>query len=191
MKQKLLILILLLAEGVLAINVWAAMASSGQAQGTATQETPSVQIIRAPDWRGATEVGIEGCHAWSGEYSVWVYATATQCGVPREQADRVVLFREPLPGVAPIRALSRLPGGTYAAWVYGAGDTEHISLRLCAKTCLVGELPATPQWTFLGWIETRDDQSLLMRTWQQPEAHRLDIQALVLSSSETRPDWKP
>lgn len=52
---------------------------------------------------------------------LWVYATAARCGVPREQADQVVMFRQPLPGVSPIRAVSRLPEGWYAVWLLWGG----------------------------------------------------------------------
>lgn len=155
------------------------------------QAAATEQVFRAPDFLGATETTIEGCHAWSGEYTVWVYATATRCGVPREQADRVVVIREPLPGVAPIKAVSRLPGGTYAVWVFGAGSTEHLSLKVCAKFCVIGQMPSTPQWAFLGWIETRENQTLLLRPWQQPETRRLDLQAMVLTISDRQPAWTP
>jgi hypothetical protein len=181
--------VLLLTAGSLALDAQPAFSASEEA--ITRQEPATAQIFRAPDWVGAVEVGDEGCLASTGEYSLWVYATATQCGVPRAQADRVVVIRQPLPGVAPIRAATRLAGGRYAVWVYGAGDPGHPWLRLCAKICVVGELPTTPGWTSLGWIEIRDNQSLLLRSWQQPEAHRLHIQAMVLSSNGAKPDWVP
>ncbi|MGH7166702.1 MAG: hypothetical protein ACREIS_14380 [Nitrospiraceae bacterium] len=162
-----------------------------QPQAVPPQEPPAKQIFRASDWIGAVTVGDEGCNASMGEYTLWVYATATQCGVPRDQADRVVVIRQPLPGVAPIRTPTQLPGGRYAVWVYGAGDVEHLQLRLCAKICVIGELAAKPTWAFLGWIEIRDQQTLLLRTWEQPERRRMDVQTIVLSSSETKPDWVP
>lgn len=186
-----MVLILLLTAGLLTANTPHALSSPEQTQAMPKQEPAAVQVIRAPDWKGAVESGDEGCKASMGEYAVWVYATATQCGVPRNQAERVVVFRQPLPGVAPITAIVQLPGGRYAVWVYGAGDSEHQELRLCAKTCVIGELSTTPAWASLGWIETRDNQLLFLRSWQQPDGHRLDVQALVLSASETKPEWKP
>jgi hypothetical protein len=182
---------LLLAAGWLAIITQHAYPAEEQTQPAPTQEPPAMQIIRAPEWKGAVEVGDEGCLASHGEYTVWVYATATQCGVPREQAERVVVIRQPLPGVAPIRATARVPGGSYVAWVYGAGDPGHPGLRLCGKTCALGLLSTTPGWASLGWIELRDNQLLFLRSWEQPEGHRLHIQAVVLTSSETKPDWTP
>lgn len=167
------------------------------ARGTEAASSPDLspqaaeQAFRTPDFLGATETTIEGCHAWSGEYTVWVYATADRCGVPRGQADRVVVVREPLPGVAPIKAVSRLPGGTYAVWVYGAGSAEHLSLKVCAKFCVIGEMPSAPRWAFLGWIETRENQTLLLRPWQLPETRRLDLQAMVLTTSDKQPEWTP
>lgn len=186
-----MVLILLLTVSLLAVNAQHARSSPEQTQAMPKEEPSVVQVIRASDWKGAYEVGDEGCMASAGEYTVWVYATATQCAVPRRQADRVVLIRQPTIGVAPITATAQLPGGSYVAWVYGAGDTEHLELRLCAKTCVVGELPTTPAWASLGWIEIRDNQLLFLRSWQQPISHRLHIQAVVLSSNETRPDWVP
>jgi hypothetical protein len=124
-----------------------------------------------------------------GEYTLWVYATSSTCGVPREQADRVVVIRQPLPGVAPIRTQTQLRDGTYTVWVYGAGDAGQ--LRLCAKICIVGNLPLTPTWAFLGEIELREHQSLILRTWQQPEGHTIQVQAMVLSTSRAKPDWIP
>jgi hypothetical protein len=149
------------------------------------------EVIRAPDWIGAVNVTDEGCNASMGEYTLWVYATATKCGVPRDEADRVAIIRQPLPGVAPIRSPMQLPGGRYAVWVYGAGDAEHLRIRLCAKTCLIGELPVKPGWTFLDWIELRDKQTLYLRSWQQPETHLLYVQAISLSTNDASPDWLP
>lgn len=178
-------------NGSIAVNTQHALSSGEQAQAIPPQEPSTVQIFRASDWKGAVTVGDEGCKASHGEYAVWVYATATQCGVPREQAERIVIFRQPLPGVAPIRATARLAGGRYAVWVYGAGDPGHPGLRLCAKGCIYGELSTTPAWVSLGWIEIRDNQELLVRSWEQPDGHSLYVQVMVLSSSETRPDWVP
>ncbi|WP_447977984.1 hypothetical protein [Candidatus Nitrospira bockiana] len=161
------------------------------AEGAGNAPPALVQIIRAADWKGAVQVGDEGCNASMGEYSLWVYARATQCGVAPDQADRVVVIRQPLPGVAPIRAALTLPGGRYVVWVYGAGQPGHPWLRLCAKICVLGELPATPGWVSLGPIETRDNQLLLLRSWQQPEGHRLEVQAVVLSADDAKPDWIP
>lgn len=149
------------------------------------------QIFRAADWKGGTDVAFEGCKANSGEYTLWVYGTATRCGVPREQADRVVMFRQPLPGVSPIRATSRLPEGRYAVWLYGAGDPGHPWVNLCAKTCVKGGLPSTPGWAPLGWIEVRDNHLLLLKSWEQPDGHQLYVQAIVLSATDAKPDWTP
>jgi hypothetical protein len=149
------------------------------------------QIFRASDWKGATDVAFEECKANSGEYTLWVYATATRCGVPREQADRVVLFRQPLPGVSPIRTTSGLPEGRYAVWLYGAGEAGHPWVNLCGKTCVKGELPSIPGWVPLGWIEVRDRHLLLLKTWEQPYGHQLYVQAIVLSATDTKPDWTP
>jgi hypothetical protein len=149
------------------------------------------QIFRASDWKGATDVAFEACKANSGEYTLWVYATATQCGVPREQADRVVMFRQPLPGVSPIRTTSSLPEGRYAVWLYGAGEAGHPWVNLCGKTCVKGELPSHPGWVPLGWIEVRDHHLLLLKTWEQPYGHQLYVQAIVLSATDTKPDWTP
>jgi hypothetical protein len=149
------------------------------------------QIFRASDWRGGTDVAFEGCKANSGEYSLWVYAAGDKCGVPREEADRVVMFRQPLPGVSPIRATSRLPEGRYAVWVYGAGDSGHPWVNLCAKTCVKGELPSAPGWVLLGRIEVRENHQLLLKSWEQPDGHQLYLQALVLSATDAKPDWAP
>jgi hypothetical protein len=149
------------------------------------------QVIRAQDWTGAVNVTDGGCNASMGEYTLWVYATANQCGVPRPEADRVAIIRQPLPGISPIRTLTQLPSGRYAVWVYGAGDADHLQIRLCAKTCVIGDLPAKPGWVFLDWIELRDRQTILLRSWQQPETHLLYVQAISLSSSDARPDWIP
>jgi len=164
----------------------------------AAEETPRVapppvasQIFRAPDWKGATDVAFEECKADSGEYALWVYATASRCGVPREQADRVVMFRQPLPGVSPIRTTSSLPEGRYAVWLYGAGDPGHPWVNLCGKTCVKGELPSTPGWVLLGWIEVRDHHLLLLKTWDQPYGHQLYVQTAVLSTTDIKPDWIP
>ncbi len=183
--------LLLLTTGLVAGTTSLALRATGQTQTLQAQEPPVKQIFRASDWSGAVNVTDEGCNASMGEYTLWVYATATQCGVQPDQADRVVVIRQALPGVAPIRAATQLPGGRYAVWVFGAGDAGHLQLRLCAKTCEIGELPSTPAWAFLGWVEIRDHQTLLLRSWQQPERHSLYVQAVVLSTSETKPDWVP
>ncbi len=182
----------LLTVGLIALTIQNAWSSPGERpQITEVQQAPASQVLRAPDWKGAVEIGDEGCIASHGEYTVWVYAKGTECGVPREQADRVVVIRQPLPGVAPIRGVTHLPGGRYKVWVYGAGDPGHPGLRLCAKICVTGVLSTTPSWVSLGWIELRDDQLLLLRSWDQPEAHSLYIQAVVLSSDDARPNWTP
>ncbi len=149
------------------------------------------QIFRASDWKGGTDVAFEGCKANSGEYTLWVYAKGETCGVPREQADRVVMFRQPLPGVSPIRTTSRLPEGRYTVWVFGAGDPGHPWINLCAKTCVKGELPARPEWVSLGPIEVRELHQMWLKSWEQPDGHQLYVHAVVLSSSDVQPDWTP
>jgi hypothetical protein len=155
------------------------------------QEPASKQVFRAPDWIGAVNVTDGGCNASMGEYTLWVYARGSRCGVPRDQADRVVIIRQPLPGVAPIRALTRLPEGRYAVWVYGAGDEGNAQIRLCAKGCVIGELATSPAWVSLDPIDLRDSQTLYLRSWQQSDGHRLHVEAVVLSSNDTKPDWVP
>ena len=155
------------------------------------QEPVVTHVIRAPDWVGAVNVTDGGCNASMGEYTLWVYATSTRCGVPRQEADRVAIIRQPLPGISPIRASTQLPSGRYAVWVYGAGDADHLQIRVCAKSCIIGDLPVKPSWVFVNWIEVRDSQTILLRSWQQPETHLLYVQAISLSSSEISPDWIP
>lgn len=152
---------------------------------------PMRQVFHASDWRGATDVAFEGCKASSGEYTLWVYAKGDRCGVPRDQADRVVINRQPLPGVSPIRATSRLPGGQYFVWAFGSGEPGHPWIKLCAKTCVKGELPPKPGWVLLGSIEVRELHQMWLKSWEQPDAHELYIKAIVLSSSGVRPDWTP
>ena len=174
------------------IGCMSAAAASEPAQPSSQEEEPVLtHVIRAADWIGAVNVTDEGCNASMGEYTLWVYATATKCGVPRQEADRVAIIRQPLPGVSPIRSSTQLPSGRYAVWVYGAGDADHLQIRVCAKTCVIGELAAKPNWVFLEWIEIRDKQTVLLRSWQQPETHLLYVQAISLSSSDTSPDWIP
>jgi len=153
--------------------------------------SPTEQVFRASDWRGGTDVTFEGCKANSGEYTLWVYAKGEHCGVPREDADRVAMFRQPLPGVSPIRANSRLPAGEYMVWAYGSGDPGHPWINLCAKTCVKGELPPAPGWVSLGVIQVRALHQLLLKTWEQPDGHELSIHAIVLSVSPAQPDWAP
>ena len=75
----------LLIGGLLAVNSQHALSLPEETQ-TAPPEAPAAgQIFRAPDWTGAVEVGDEGCMASTGEYTLWVYATATECGVPRNR----------------------------------------------------------------------------------------------------------
>lgn len=152
---------------------------------------PLSQVLRASDWKGGTDKAFEACKANSGEYTLWVYAKGDTCGVAREDADRVVMFRQPLPGVSPIRGVSHLPAGRYAVWVFGAGDPGHPWINLCAKTCVKGELPPVPGWVSLDWIEVRDRQLLFLKSWRQPDGHQLYIQAVVLSSTDVEPDWHP
>ena len=165
--------------------------ASEQVQPLRAQPSSAQQIFRAPDWIGAVNVTDGGCNASMGEYTLWVYARGSRCGVAREQADRVVIIRQPLPGVGPIRAMTQLPGGRYAVWVYGAGDAGNSQIRLCAKGCVIGELPATPAWVPLEPIELRDNQTIYLRSWQQSDGHRLHVQAVVLSSTNSKPDWTP
>jgi len=150
-----------------------------------------VQILRASDWKGGVEANEGECGATAGEYSYWVYATATRCGVPREQAERVVSIRQPTPGMASLTAKATFAEGRYAVWVYGAGQPGNPQVILCGKTCVNGPLPPTPSWVLIGWVEIRDNQLLFFRTWQQPDGHRLDVHVVVLSSSGTPPDWVP
>lgn len=162
--------------------------------GAALAQEPSnarQQVFHASDWRGGTDVAFEGCKADSGEYTLWVYAKGDTCGVPRREADRVVMFRTPLPGVSPIRATSDLPSGVYFVWAYGSGDPGHPWINLCAKTCVKGELPPRPGWISLGAIEVRERHQLLLKTWEQPDGHQLSVHGVVLSSSQERPDWEP
>ena len=166
-------------------------AEAEPAHANSQQKSVLTRVIRAPDWSGAVNVTDGGCNASMGEYTLWVYATATKCGVPRKEADRVAIIRQPLPGVSPIRSSTQLPGGRYAVWVYGAGDEDHLQIRVCAKTCIIGDLPVKPSWVFLDWIELRENQTVLLRSWQQPEMHLLYVQAISLSSSEISPDWVP
>jgi hypothetical protein len=173
--------------------VWSfpAALAAGALPGESKPAVSLVQIFRASDWTGGVEESDGACGANAGEYSYWVYATATRCGVPRAQADRVVSVRQPIPGMAPLKAGSELPGGRYAVWAFGMGQPGHPWISLCAKTCARGPMPETPSWVFLDWIEIRDNQNLDFRTYQQPDGHRLDVQAVVISSSDKRPDWNP
>lgn len=173
-----------------------AIASDGPAVGEqATQGREDTdgaeQVFRARDLKGASDVGLEGCAANSGEYTLWVYATATTCGVPRDQAEQVVLVRQPLPGVAPLRAKVAISGGAYHLWVFGSGDPGHPWLHICGKTCVIGELPAKPGWVSLGPIEVRDLQMIFIRTKEVPYGHTLRLHAMVLSTRSNQPDWLP
>lgn len=176
-----------LAAGVLAaVDLFPSLVYAGESS------VPSLlQVFPASDWRGATDVAFEGCKASSGEYTLWVYAKGNRCGVPRDQADRVVINRQPLPGVSPIRATSRLPGGSYFVWAFGSGEPGHPWINLCAKTCVKGELPPTPGWVLLGSIEVRELHQMWLKSWEQPDGHELYIKAMVLSSSDVKPDWTP
>lgn len=169
--------------------------AEGQAANEEQRQPPAPpatsQIFRAADWKGGTDVAFEDCKADSGEYALWVYALGDRCGVPRGEADRVVMFRQPLPGVSPIRAISRLPEGRYAVWLYGAGEPGHPWVNLCGKTCVKGGLPSAPGWVSLGWIEVRDNHQLLLKSWEQPYGHQLYVQAIVLSPTDAQPDWTP
>lgn len=189
-KASTVIFTLLLAAGLLAVNRQPAF-SAEQTQATPSQQAAALRIIRASDWKGGVESSEGECRATTGEYSYWVYATATRCGVPREQAERVVSIRQPIPGMAPLTARAELPEGRYAVWVYGWGQPGHPWVILCGKTCVYEALPPTPAWVMIGWIELRDNQGLLFRTYRQPDGHRLDVHAVVLSSSDTKPDWIP
>ena len=187
--------------GVLVISLLLAITCQAEADNSVAEGDPpaqaaqdiaaSEQVFRAPDLKGASDVGLEGCAANSGEYTLWVYATATTCGVPRDQAEQVVLVRQPLPGVAPLRARIVIPGGAYHLWVYGSGDPGHPWLHICGKTCVIGELPAKPGWVSLGPIEVRDLQMIFIRTKEVPYGHTLRLHAMVLSTSEGPPEWSP
>lgn len=172
-------------------GTWGPSFAADLDQSSSPHKPVLTQVIRAQDWTGAVNVTDGGCNASMGEYTLWVYATAHKCGVPRPEADRVAIIRQPLPGISPIRTLTQLPSGRYAVWVYGAGDADHLQIRLCAKTCVIGDLPVKPGWVFLDWIELRDRQTILLRSWQQPETHLLYVQAISLSSSDASPDWIP
>jgi hypothetical protein len=157
-------------------------------------EPPIVQVIRAPDWKGAVDVVEDtGCGVADGEFTFWVYATASKCGVPRDAADRVVIVRQPTLAVTPLKTKATVPGGLYAVWIYGAGQRGHAGLNLCGKerSCISGLLPPVAAWLLLGWIETRDNQQLILRTWEVPYNHRIDIHVMVLSTSDIVPDWTP
>ncbi len=164
---------------------------SGQMATAQNSQSAVQQVFRAPDWTGAVNVTDGGCNASMGEYSLWVYARGNRCGVAREQADRVVIIRQPLPGIGPIRALTQLPAGRYFVWVYGAGEEGGSQIRLCARGCVIGELPMTPAWISLEPIQLRDRQTLYLRSWQQTDGRRLHVQAVVLSSTNSQPDWTP
>lgn len=155
------------------------------------REPAASQVVRASEWKGGVQVSRGECAAADGEFSFWVYSTAGHCGVAREEADRVVLFRLPTLGVAPLTVKARVPEGRYAVWVYGAGDPGHPFIQLCARTCVTGEMPPAPAWAFAGWIRLRDRQLMFLRTWDQPQSTVLYVQVLVLSSSESPPDWIP
>jgi hypothetical protein len=185
------ILVLLPTVASLALYATDAHPSPGQTRTMQTQEPSAVQILRAADWKGGVQLSRGECAAADGEFTFWVYATATRCGVHRDQADRVVLFRLPTLGVAPLTAKARLPEGRHVVWVYGSGEPGHPWIHLCGKTCVKGGLPPAPAWVLIDWIETRDNQLLFLRTWGQPESTSLEVQAVVLSSSETPPDWIP
>lgn len=159
--------------------------------GAESPSPPLTQVFHASEWRGGTDVAFEGCKASSGEYTLWVYAKGETCGVPREKADRVVMNRQPLPGVSPIRATSRLPEGRYFAWAFGSGEPGHPWINLCAKTCVKGELPASPGWVLLGSIEVRELHQMWLKSWEQPDGDELYIKAVVLSASDAQPNWTP
>lgn len=180
----------------LAVVPWPSIAATAPSAEPKQQRLPEKgpgvsQVIRAPEWKGGVQVSRGECAAADGEFSFWVYSKAGQCGVPREEADRVVLFRLPTLGVAPLTVTARVPGGRYAVWAYGAGDPGHPFIQLCARTCVTGEMPPEPGWVFAGRIRTRDRQLMFLRTWDQPQSTVLHVQVLVLSSSETPPDWIP
>ena len=183
--------ILLLTIGSLAVATDPVLSAADETRSVPAQGPAAVQTLRASDWKGGVESSDGECGATTGEYSYWVYATASRCGVPRDQADRVVSIRQPIPGMAPLTAKATFPEGRYAVWVYGAGQPGNPQVILCGKTCVNGPLSPTPAWVLIGWVELRDNQLLFFRTWQQPDGHRLDVQAVVLSSSETPPDWVP
>ncbi|HSE59819.1 MAG TPA: hypothetical protein VLA99_14040 [Nitrospiraceae bacterium] len=183
----------ILSLSVLAGPAMAGHSPAGGEQDLRAPEEPdgAEQIFHARDLKGASDVGLEGCAANSGEYTLWVYATAATCGVPREQAEQVVLVRQPLPGVAPLRARVAISGGSYHLWIFGSGDPGHPWLHICGRTCVIGELPAKPGWVSFGPIEVRDLQMIFIRTKEVPYGHTLRLHAMVLSSRAGPPEWSP
>ncbi len=181
----------LLAAAPLMPSAATAPSTETKPQAESEQEPGVLQIIRASEWKGGVQVSRGECAAADGEFSFWVYSIASECGVPREEADRVVLFRLPTLGVAPLTVTAQVPGGRYAVWVYGAGDPGHPFIQLCARTCVTAEMPPEPGWAFAGRIRIRDRQLMFLRTWDQPQSTVLHVQVLVLSSRETQPDWVP
>ena len=159
----------------------------------AAEETASAveEIFRASQFRGASDVGLEGCAANSGEYTLWVYSAKGVCGVDRSQADEVVLVRQPLPGVAPLRATITIPGDTYRLWIYGSGEEGHPWLHICGRNCLKAKLPPSPGWVSFGDVTVRDMQSIFIRTSEVPYGHTLRISAMLLTSSNIPPSWTP
>lgn len=152
---------------------------------------PIEELFRASQFRGASNIGLDGCAASSGEYSLWVYAAKGVCGVPREQADEVVLVRQPVPGVAPLRATISIPGDTYHLWVYGSGEKGHPWLHICGRNCLTGELPLTPGWLSIGPLEVRDMQAIFIRTLEVPYGHTLRLSAVLLTTRDAPPASPP
>ncbi len=190
-RQAGLMVLLLLAAGELAPGLAERAYAQESTRGGEPKEPAASLTLRPPDWRGAAPIGQEECRTTSGEFTYWVYAKGGKCGVPREQADRLVLVRLPTLDVAPLKATARMPAGRYAVWVYGAGDPGHPWLHMCARTCANGEISEKMGWVFLEWLEIRENQLLYLRTWQVPFSHRLEIRAVVLSSTKTPPDWIP
>ena len=175
------------------VGVWTLLSLvTGTATAPADQPEASIEErFLASQLRGASDVGLEGCAANSGEYTLWVYSSKGRCGVSREDADEVVLVRQPLPGVAPLRATISIPGDTYRLWIYGSGEKGHPWLHICGRNCLTAELPESPGWVSFGEVRVRDMQGIFIRTLEVPYGHTLRISAMLLTSSDSAPSWAP
>ena len=168
---------------------WTALSDLSWGAGEAS--SPVEERFLASQFRGASNVGLEGCAANSGEYTLWVYSSKGICGVGRTEADEVVLVRQPLPGVAPLRTTISIPGDTYRLWIYGSGEKGHPWLHICGRNCLKAELPPSPGWVSFGEVTVRDMQSIFIRTLEVPYGHTLRISAMLLTSSTAHPSWIP
>jgi hypothetical protein len=43
----------------------------------------------------------------------------------------------------------------------------------------------------LGEIEVRDQHLLLLKTWEQPDGHQLEVFAIALTVEKSPPEWRP